>query len=219
MTENHPQQPSTHKGRLRKALTDRLWRAVHENDLQLVVARSADLYGPGVRNSMLHSAAMQRQAQRKAAQWLGSPDKRHSYTYTLDAARGLVMLALDEGATGQSWHLPTAEPAPTTRELLEQSAQILGAPSEIRVMPPMLIGALKWFMPMLREVNEMLYQNNHDYVFSSAKFMRRYPQFRVTPYALGIEAMVRAIAADGSLQPGATQRKHPANDAYTPPSA
>ena len=190
MTEDHPQQPPSKKGLVRKALDDRLWRAVHEDGLRLVIARSADFYGPGVRNSMLYAAAIERQLKGKAAQWLGSPDKRHSYTYTPDAGRALVKLALDDSATGQTWHLPTAEPAPTTRELLALSAALLHAPAKVQVMPGALFKVLKWWVPILREVQEMMYQNHDDYVFSSAKFTRAYPDFRITPYREGIEATV-----------------------------
>lgn len=195
MSEDHPQQPPSRKGKIRKALDDRLWRAVHEEGLRLVIGRSADFYGPGVRSSMLYAAAIERQLRGKAAQWIGSPDKRHSYTYTPDAARGLVTLALDDDATGKAWHLPTAEPAPTTRALLEHSAALLGAPNKVQVMPMPLVRVLKWFVPILREVEEMLYQNDGDYVFSSAAFMRRYPDFLVTSYAEGIEAMVNSLRA------------------------
>lgn len=195
MREDHPQQPATRKGAVRKAIDDRLWRAVAEEGLRLVIARSADFYGPGVRNSLLYAAAIERQLQGKTAQWLGSPDRLHSYTYTLDAARGLVVLALDEGAYGQAWHLPTMAPAPTTRALLEQSARLLGAPGTVQVLPRPALALLQWFVPVLREVREMLYQNDGDYVFSSERFQRRYPDFRITPYAEGLEAMVRSLQA------------------------
>lgn len=195
ITEEHPQQPSSRKGRLRKTLDDRLLRAVHEDGLSLVIARSADFYGPGVRQSMLYAAAIERQLVGKPAQWLGSADKLHSYTYTVDAARALVRLALDDGAYGQVWHLPTAEPARTSRALLEQSATLLGAPTRVLAMPRPVMGLLGLFVPILREVREMLYQNDDDYVFSSAKFMSRYPDFRVTPYDEGLAAMAAAARA------------------------
>lgn len=193
MDEDHPQQPGTRKGKVRKALDDRLLRAAREEGLRLVIARSADFYGPGVRNSMLYQAAIQRQLKGKAAQWLGHPDQPHSYTYTLDAARGLVRLALDEGALGQVWHLPTAEPAPSSRQLLEISARLLGAPTQVQAMPGWLLAGLKWFMPLLREVDEMLYQARDPYVFSSARFMQRYPDFQATPYEEGMKAMVDSL--------------------------
>ena len=193
MREDHPQQPPSRKGRVRKAVDDRLWRAVQQDGLRLVIGRSADFYGPGVRNSMLYAAAIERQLQGKAAQWLGNPDRLHSYTFAPDAARGLVELALDDGAYGQAWHLPTMDPAPTTRALLAQSARLLGAPGAVHVMPRPVLAVLKWFVPVLREVDEMLYQNTHDYVFSSARFQQRYPGFRVTPYDEGIAAMVQSF--------------------------
>lgn len=195
MREDHPQQPVSRKGAVRKALDDRLMRAVHEDGLRVVIARCADFYGPQVRNSMLYQAAIERQLAGKAAQWLGSADKLHSYTYTLDAARGLVMLALDDGADGQVWHLPTAQPAPTPRALLQRSAAMLGAPDTVQVMPRAVMVLLKLFMPVLREVGEMLYQNHADYVFSSEKFMQRYPDFVVTPYEVGLRAMVESLRA------------------------
>jgi nucleoside-diphosphate-sugar epimerase len=142
---------------------------------------------------MLHAAGVERQLRGRAAQWLGDPDRLHSYTYTLDAARGLVELALDDGAYGQVWHLPTMDPPPTTRALLEQSARLLGAPTAVQVMPRPVFALLKWAIPVLREVDEMLYQNAHDYVFSSARFQRRHPGFRVTPYEEGIAAMVASL--------------------------
>lgn len=233
MTEEHPRQPPSRKGAVRKALDERLLRAAAEEGVDLVIGRSADFYGPGVRNSMLYAAAMERQLAGKAAQWIGDPDRLHTYTYTIDAARALVRLAMDDGrhsgaggAHGRDdpgahehgdarayglgdarahgvWHLPTAEPAPTTRELLEQSARLLGAPPTIQTLPRPMVAALGLFVPILREVREMLYQNDSDYVFSSAKFMRRYPDFEITPYARGIEAMVASLRTAPSAAPAA----------------
>jgi nucleoside-diphosphate-sugar epimerase len=194
MTEDHPQQPPSRKGKVRKALDDTLLRAMRDEGLRLVIGRCADFYGPGVRNSMLYAAAIERQLQGKPAQWLGNPDLLHSTTYTIDAARALVRLALDEGAHGRVWHLPTAEKALSSRALLEYTARQLGAPSRVQVMPRLMLHALALFMPLLREVREMLYQNEHDYVFSSAKFMHRYPDFRITPHEQGLDAMLQSFA-------------------------
>ena len=193
MQEDHPVQPPSRKGAVRAELPRLLFRAGEERGLRWVIGRSADFYGPGVRQSPLFVAAIERQLQGKAAQWLGDPDARHSFSYTPDAARGLVRLALDEGAWQRAWHLPTAAPAPTPRQLLTQSARLLGAPERIQVLPRALLGALKLFMPVLREYDEMLYQNRQDYVFSSAAFMARYLDFAVTPYEEGIARMVESL--------------------------
>lgn len=193
MRENHPIDPPSHKGRVRARLLAMLLEAEDRHGLRWLVARSADFYGPDVRLSILYAAAMERQLQRRAAWWLGDPDRRHSFTYVPDAGRALARLALDDGTWQQSWHLPTASPAPTPRELLMESARLLGAPPRVQRLPVALVRALGLAMPLLREVGEMLYQNQQDYVFSSEKFMARYPDFRITPYAEGLTAMIASL--------------------------
>ena len=141
----------------------------------------------------MHQQGFDRLAQGKAARFIGDPDLPHSYTYAPDASRALVRLACDAAASGQVWHLPTANPAPSSRALLEQAARLLGASTAVSVMPMPLFHLAKLFVPVLREVSEMLYQQTAPYVFSSAKFERAYPDFAVTPYAAGIEATVRAL--------------------------
>ena len=192
MREDHPVQPPARKGAVRAQLPPLLATAQRERGLRWVIGRSADFYGPGVRQSPLFAAAIERQLQGKAAQWLGDPDALHSFTCVPDAARGLVRLALDEGAWQRAWHLPTASPAPTPRQLLVQSARLLGAPERIQVLPDALLGVLKLFVPILREYGEMLYQNRQDYVFSSGAFMARYPDFEITPYDEGVARMVES---------------------------
>ena len=193
MREDHPLDPPSRKGKVRTRLLAMLHEAGTTRGLRWLIARSADFYGPDVRLSILYVAAMERQLQGRAAFWLGRPDQRHSFTYTPDAGRALAQLALDDGAWQQSWHLPTASPAPTPRQLLAESAQLLGAPTAVRALPAALA---RWLSPvngLMREVAEMLYQNQQDYVFSSEKFETHYPDFRITPYVQGLAAMVDSL--------------------------
>jgi hypothetical protein len=79
-----------------------------------------------------------------------------------------------------------------------------------------MVALLALAMPLLREVREMRYQYDHDYVFSSAKFMRRYPDFEVTPYEKGIAATVEALRGEaGARGDGAA----PARSAIPAPPA
>ena len=52
--ENHPQKPSTKKGLARKQTADLLLKAIDENKLKAVIARSADFYGPFAVNSSFY---------------------------------------------------------------------------------------------------------------------------------------------------------------------
>lgn len=193
MREDHPMQPPSRKGQVRAQLPALLAQAQQAQGLKWVIGRSADFYGPHVRQSPLFVAAIERQLRGKAAQWMGKPDARHSFTYVPDAARALVRLALDEGAWQRAWHLPTPVHAPTPRQLLMQSARLLQAPERIQTLPDALLCVLKLFVPALREYGEMLYQNRQDYVFSSQAFMARYPDFVVTPYEVGMARMVESL--------------------------
>ena len=198
MRENHPIAPPSHKGRVRAQLLQMLRNAGDRQGLRWLVARSADFYGPDAEQSMLYVTGIQRQLQGHAAWWLGDPDARHSFTYTPDAGRALARLALAADTWQKSWHLPTAGPAPTPRQLLMESARLLGAPTAVRRMPQALFSLLSPVVPMLREVGEMLYQNRQDYVFDSSQFMARFPDFRVTPHVEGLAATVDSFRARAS---------------------
>lgn len=191
--EDHPQQPPSRKGLVRKAIGQRLMQAAQEDGVPVLIARASDFYGPDVRGALLYASAIERQLQGKTAQWLGNPDRLHSYTYVPDAARGLVELALDDGAYGQAWHLPTMAPAPTSRALLKMSARLLGAPQGVQVLPGAMQAVLGLFVPILRELREIRYQHEQDFVFSSERFMQRCPGFRITPYEEGMAAMLRSF--------------------------
>jgi hypothetical protein len=47
-----------------------------------------------------------------------------------------------------------------------------------------------WFNPLVREGMEMLYQNEHDYLFSSEKFVSAFER-GATPYKQGIAETAR----------------------------
>jgi nucleoside-diphosphate-sugar epimerase len=132
----------------------------------------------------------QRLAAGKSAQVLVNPDTKHSYTYTLDCAKALSLLAEADDAFGQAWHLPTAHPPLTGREFIESAARALDVPPRVSTFPAWMMRAAGLVVPMMRELAEMLYQNDSDYVFDSSKFERRFA-FTPTTYADGIRECAR----------------------------
>ena len=127
----------------------------------------------------------------KAAQWLLSVDHPHSFTYTPDAARGTALLGNADDACGAVWHLPTASGPPTGKEWIEAIAAVLGVEAKLQVANRFLLKVLGLFNADLRELKEMAYQYDRDYVFVSEKFNRRF-DFEPTAYRDGIEAIVAA---------------------------
>jgi hypothetical protein len=57
-----------------------------------------------------------------------------------------------------------------------------------------MIKLLGFFIPILGEIHEMLYQYDRDYFFNSQKFVQRFPDFKITPYEAGVKQTAAAAA-------------------------
>lgn len=109
MTENSMVHPPSKKGRIRAEIAEMIMQEVWTEKLQALIGRSADFYGPGIKNnSILIETVFKPLKKGKKAMWLGGADYRHSFTYTPDAAKAIAFLGNTEAAFGQVWHLPTA---------------------------------------------------------------------------------------------------------------
>jgi len=192
ITEEHPTEAPSQKGKIRRAVTERLFQAHTDGEVRAVVGRSAVFYGPGTTNSPFVISILGPLLEGKHPQWLGPANTRQSLNYAPDAARALVTLGRDDDAYGQVWHLPVDSPAPTPQEVANKLAELVGKPehAHLTVPPHFVVSILGAFIPPVHELDEMGYQFEHDYIFSDAKFRARYPDFAVTPLDEGLAATV-----------------------------
>lgn len=182
MTEETPHNPCSRKGAVRARIAEKLLEAWGSGHIRGIIARSADFYGPGAeRTSPVNLLVIDRLLKGKKAQWLVDADRVHSLTYTTDCGRALPLLVADEHAHNQVWHLPTAHPPLTGRELVRLAAEIIEASSRCSVLSrtALRIGGL--FDKTIRELPEMLYQNSRDYIFDASRFESH---FGFTPTSL-----------------------------------
>ena len=126
----------------------------------------------------------------KSGNWLASDGFKHSFTYTPDAAKATALLGNTESAYGEVWHLPTAANPFTAKELIAIIAGKMGAKPKYRVLPKTMLKLLGWFVPVLGEMVEMLYQYDRDYVFDSSKFEKRFG-IQPTAYEEGIQQIIQ----------------------------
>ena len=189
ITEDHPQHPPSVKGAARKRTVELFMQAIQTGKIEGLIGRAPDIYGPGAINSTLYNSFLERMLQGKAPQFLGDPNQPHNFAHVDDLGRALVWLAIDEGAYGQAWHLPTG-PVTTVQALADQMNQILGTNYKVQAMSGPMVTILSWFIPIVKEVKEMLYQFRHPYEFDWTAFQQRYPDFSVTTYADGLREMV-----------------------------
>jgi hypothetical protein len=92
-------------------------------------------------------------------------------------------------ADGQVWHLPAAEPL-TGRQFLELLFEEARKPLKIAVAsrPMIRIGGL--FNPLLRELNETLYQFERPFVSDASKFQAAFGPFEPAPHRAAVSRTV-----------------------------
>jgi nucleoside-diphosphate-sugar epimerase len=170
MMEEAPFRPVSKKGEIRAQIATRLLNEISAGNITALIARAADFYGPRVPTGVPNVLVFDKFAQGRKAMWLVNDSVRHSFTFTPDAARSLVLLADSERAWNQTWHVPTAANPPTGREFIKLAANTIATEPRYRVLTPPMIWMAGWFDRTIGELYEMLYQYESDYIFDSTKF-------------------------------------------------
>ena len=197
MTETTPIKPSSKKGHIRARIANMVMDKVESGELDAMIVRCADYYGPSIKNtSLITETVFNNIANGKPAYWLGSANFKHSFTYTPDAGKATALLGNTDHAFNQVWHLPTASPPLTGREWIEMISAEFNTDPKSRVIPKFIVRFMGLFMPVMRETVEMMYQYERDYVFDSSKFENQF-DFTPTSYADGILHIVQTDYRDG----------------------
>jgi nucleoside-diphosphate-sugar epimerase len=100
-----------------------------------------------------------------------------------------VTLGERDEADGQVWHLPAAEPL-TGRQFLTLVFEAAGYPPKIGVASRPMIRIAGLFNPLVRELNETLYQFERPFVSDASKFQSGFGPLPPTPHA---EAVNRTV--------------------------
>jgi len=191
MTEETPYFPSSIKGEIRATVANMLINEMKHNNLQAIIARSADFYGPYSSNSsVMYFLAIDKLMKNKKAQWLANDTKLHSFTYTMDCAKALNLLWNKVECYQQVWHMPTQSPALTGKEYIKLIANELGMESDYMVLKKWMLRMGGLFDKTVFESLEMLYQSENDYQFDSSKF-NTYFDFKPTSYEAGIHETIK----------------------------
>ncbi|WP_118972737.1 NAD-dependent epimerase/dehydratase family protein [Taibaiella koreensis] len=191
MTEAATIAPSSRKGKVRAALQDMILTAVKERGLQALIARSADFYGPNVKNSPLAFTVLDKFRKGQKAFWEADAGKVHSFTFTPDAARATAQLGNTPDAFGEVWHLPTSAEKLTGKDFIEKIAAAMKVQPRYYILSKWMMSLAGLFMPLVRELREMAYQYDRDYFFDSSKFEKRF-SFKSVSYTEGIRICLEA---------------------------
>ncbi|MEI7745703.1 MAG: NAD-dependent epimerase/dehydratase family protein [Chloroflexota bacterium] len=198
MHEATPQRATDRKGALRTKLAADLLARHRRGELEVVIGRSADYFGPHGTNSGLGGRAFGNLVAGKAAAAAGAVDQPHSFSYLPDLARAMVVLGDRDEAAGSAWHLPVMDPM-TARAFLERAAKVAGVPPKLHVDGPLTLRIAGLFMPMAREVTVVLYQWTEPFVSDWSAFEAAFGPFDRTPLDDALAATIAWWRAEAAL--------------------
>ncbi len=187
MSENTPYNPCSKKGEVRATIATTLMDEVKRGELQAMIVRAADFYGPGAALSLTHATVFERLRAGKTPQWVGNAKAVHTFTFTPDAGRSVALLGNTPSAYGQVWHALTSKNEMTGEAFVRLACELAGKPYKIQVAPRWMLSLMGLFVPVLRENKEMMYQFERDYRFDSSK-LERALNVQPTDYRTGIKA-------------------------------
>jgi len=185
MTEETPVKPDSEKGKVRAELNKMIMNEVEQGNLKAIIAKAADFYGPDTPLSFVNVMVFENFKKGKRAQWFINVNKKHSFTYTPDAAKGTAILGNTGSAYNQIWHLPTNKNVLTGKDFIELSANAMGVKPEYMLVKKWMAQVLGLFIKEIKESVEMLYQNDSDYLFDSTKFEKAF-NYKPISYEEGI---------------------------------
>lgn len=190
MTEETPFNAVSIKGKARAKIANMLLEEIKKGKLTAMICRAPEFYGPRNTLSGTNATVFDNIKKGKTLQVLLSDSVLRTIIFTPDAGRATALLGNTQDAYNQTWHLPCDNNRLNLKEFIALCSKIYGKKLKYTVLKPWLLKIVGLFNPFIKEIIELLYQWEQDYIFDSSKFMKRFPEFRVTPLQEGIEEIL-----------------------------
>ena len=168
IAEGSPTHPTSKKGRLRLAMAQDLLERHEAGRLEVVLGRASDYYGPGGAGSTPGALLFTPLAKGKTPRWMGRLDQPHTLHYLPDIGRALAAL-------GRPNRSPDGRGSCRLRRLApgrSGSPQRMQPPEGGRpkVLAPWQNRIAGVFVPMVRELNEIMDQFTSPFVVDDTEF-------------------------------------------------
>ena len=167
MTESLPLNAPGVNGKVRA----KMWldaKALHDaGKIKATEVRGSDYVSAG-EQSRVGSRVLPKILAGKPAQVLGDINQKHTWTYPLDVARLMQIVATDSKAWGKAWHVPSNE-AKTQKELVTELAEAAGVKNpKLSSVPKVMWNLLGLFNPLLKALKETAYQFQRPYILDDS---------------------------------------------------
>lgn len=195
--EDHPREPHTFKGKMRKAQEDLLFAAHASGDIAATVLRLPDFYGPNVERSLVHDAFVAA-VQRRRANLIGPIDTPHQFVFVPDVGPLAMAIAQEARAYGRAWHF-AGSGVITQREFAERIFAQAGSNPKFLVANKTMLRVLGFFNPLMRELVEMHYLQTDPIIMDDSALRELLPGIKATSYDDGIAQTLAAMKTGAAV--------------------
>ncbi len=193
ITEETPHHPNSKKGKIRAAIVKMINDEVANGSLTALIARAPEFYGPGKTQGVVNALVFDNIKKGKKLQWMLNDKNLRTLIYTPDAGRATALLGNTADAFNQTWHLPCPEVPINGVQFIDLVSKSYGKKFKYMVLHKWMVRLFGLINPYVKEMIEMLYQFEEDYIFVSQKFKNKFPEFIITPYKDGIDQIIQEI--------------------------
>ena len=181
------------KGKLRGEVSTMLLNAIQNTGIIAMICRAPEFYGPRNTKSITNSLIFESIRKSKKIKVLLNDNTLRTLIYTPDAAKAMALLANTQDAYYQTWHLPCDNNLLTAKEFIQITSEIYGEKLPYFILKNWMVRLIGCINPNMKETVELLYRYKTDNIFDSAKFQRRFPDFKITTYQEGITEIINEI--------------------------
>ena len=199
ISEDHPREPHTFKGQMRKEQEDLVLAADAAGSIHGTILRLPDFYGPDVEKSFVASA-FHGALEGGRAQLVGPIDTPHEFMYVPDVGPVAVALAGEPRAYGRAWNF-AGPGAITVRAFVERIFEEAGRKPKYIVANKTMLRIMGLFSPLMREMVEMNYLFETSVIMDDSAIHGLLGNIKKTSYEDGIRETLRVMKSKASRAP------------------
>ncbi|GLY29893.1 NAD-dependent epimerase/dehydratase family protein [Kineosporia sp. NBRC 101731] len=187
--EQTPERPVGPKEKLRSRLGRTLLAAHAQGRARVTLGRSSDYYGPDSRTSLPDEMIIERLVRGRNPLWFAPRELPHTFAFSSDTARALIVLGDDERADGRAWHTPAA-PTLAVSAFAALAGEIAGTPRRFIRLPALTPRAMSLFDRRLRGYSELDHQRTRPWIVDHSAFVHTFSSFSVTSHEEALEQTI-----------------------------
>ncbi|AWG22137.1 NAD-dependent dehydratase [Flavobacterium faecale] len=178
------------KGQGKKMAAELLLQAIKEKQIEAVICRAPEFYGPGKTKSITNSLIFEKIKQHKKPKVFLNDSVLRTLIYTPDASKAMALIGNHPETYGQTWHLPCDDHRLTYKGIIAKISNQLNREIKYDILSSFTLKMGSFFNEYIQETQELLPRYAIDNLFESSKFKNKFPDFKVTTYQEGIRNII-----------------------------